>query len=161
MLVYSSKLIDALRRVRSRNDSASTSGGGGGGEIRETADRVLAVSAKGTTRWSRSILASRLKAARRRSIVNKHIKKAKKRENTCRHRLIVEKRRLPAVQKRVNTLSRLVPGCRKVSLTNLLEEASDYIAALQMQVKAMTALSEILTGAVPSSDRIVFPGVNN
>jgi hypothetical protein len=25
----------------------------------------------------------------------------------------------------------------------------------------MTALSEILTGAVPSSDRIVFPGVNN
>ncbi|KAM7274207.1 hypothetical protein ACFE04_028871 [Oxalis oulophora] len=164
LLIYSSKLIDALHRVRSRNNNLSSVKPVRGGEIRDMANQVLAVSAKGTTRWSRAIIASRLKAVRR-SIAIKH-KKAKKNKATENSRLINKevtgKSRLPAVEKKVKTLSRLVPGCRKVSLTNLLEEASDYIAALQMQVKAMTALSEILSGAVPASERLgLLPGVIN
>ncbi|KAK8588897.1 hypothetical protein V6N12_023309 [Hibiscus sabdariffa] len=48
---------------------------------------------------------------------------------------------VPAVQRKVKVLGRLVPGCRKEPLPVILEEATDYIAALQMQVRAMSALA--------------------
>ena len=47
---------------------------------------------------------------------------------------------LPAVQRKVKVLSRLVPGCRKQTLPVVLEETTDYIAAMEMQIRAMTAL---------------------
>lgn len=132
--IYSSKLVEALRRSRRS-----------GREVRETADKVLAVSARGATRWSRAILTSQRGGG---LLMRKH-KKAKvigagklrkpaaiKREN----------RRFPAVQRKVKVLSRLVPGCRKLNFSNLLEETSDYIAALEMQVRAMTALTAIIAG---------------
>ncbi|XP_059439057.1 transcription factor bHLH149 [Corylus avellana] len=141
--IYSTKLFEALRQVR-RNSSQAFKVSGGR-EVRAAADRVLAVSAKGRTRWSRAILTSRLGL---RLGCNKH-KKAKVGKVTGSSRLKrpAKKRHLPAVQRKAKVLSRLVPGCRKVSFPNLLEEASDYIAALEMQVRAMTALTELLTGA--------------
>ncbi|XP_058211271.1 uncharacterized protein LOC131323472 [Rhododendron vialii] len=46
--------------------------------------------------------------------------------------------------KKVKVLGRLVPGCRKRMLSVILEEATDYVAALEMQVRAMGALTDLL-----------------
>ena len=151
---YSTKLVEALRQVR-RNSSSSPSSAklssssvGRHREIRDAANRVLAVSAKGKTRWSRAILTSRLSSKLAHN--NTKHKKANRvgaKVTGCSRFSRPEKKRLPPVQRKVKVLSRLVPGCRKVSLPNLLEEATDYIAALEMQVRAMTKITEILTGA--------------
>lgn len=135
---YSKKLIEALSRI----NSPATTKPRAAGQVRETADRVLATSAKGRTRWSRAILGKWKKLRR-------HHKKVKKAANGLNRAGIVKQRmtrRLPAVQKKTRVLGRLVPGCRKVPLPNLLEEATDYISALEMQVRAMTALAELLAG---------------
>ncbi|KAB2621620.1 transcription factor bHLH149-like [Pyrus ussuriensis x Pyrus communis] len=146
--IYSTKLVEALRQVRRRSSTSSAAVAkvaGGGRDVKEAADRVLATAAKGTTRWSRAILTARLR-------ISKTIHKRRKARVTGDHRLKkTEVRRerimLPVVQKKVRVLSRLVPGCRKTSLPNLLEETTDYIAALKMQVRAMAALAELLTGS--------------
>lgn len=65
--------------------------------------------------------------------------------------LRLKSKNLPAVQRKARVLGRLVPGCRKESLPVVLEEAGDYIAALEMQVRAMAALAELLSGASASS----------
>ncbi|CAI9769332.1 unnamed protein product [Fraxinus pennsylvanica] len=67
------------------------------------------------------------------------------------------KKKLPPVQSKLRVLGRLVPGCRKLALPNLLEETTDYIEALQMQVNAMTFLTGLLTSGgslIDSSDRL-------
>ncbi|KAG7645655.1 Transcription factor bHLH149 [Arabidopsis thaliana] len=149
--IYACKLVEALRRVRQRSSTTSNNEtdklvSGAAREIRDTADRVLAASARGTTRWSRAILASRVRAK-----LKKH-RKAKKSTGNCKSRKgLTETNRikLPAVERKLKILGRLVPGCRKVSVPNLLDEATDYIAALEMQVQAMEALAELLTAAAP------------
>lgn len=144
--IYSLKLIEALRQSR-RSSYVPVAGTA----IRETADRVLAVRARGKTRWSRAILTSRL------SHNKKHKKVKAKVTGDTRSKKPVAKKRLPVLQRKVRVLGRLVPGCRKLSFPNLLEEATDYIAALEMQVRAMTALAGILTGAeslAAPSDRL-------
>nr|GME20165.1 transcription factor bHLH148-like [Ipomoea batatas] len=137
--VYSSKLLKALREVRLN----SSSGTKGGRAVHEVADRVLAVAAKGRTRWSRAILTNRLRL--------KFMKKHNRRQ-----RMVVAtangNSRLPKKSRRkARVLGRLVPGCRKEPLPVILEEASDYIAALEMQVRAMSALAQLLSGAGSSS----------
>lgn len=139
--IYSRRLVEALRRIPS---PAATTKPRAAGQVRETADRVLAATAKGRTRWSRAIL------GRWKRFHRQQHKKAKRAAATGikRERIGRETtRRLPAVQKKARVLGRLVPGCRKVSFPNLLEEATDYISALEMQVRAMTALAELLAGA--------------
>ncbi|EOA37108.1 hypothetical protein CARUB_v10010314mg [Capsella rubella] len=145
--IYASKLVEALRRVRQRSttttDEADKVVSGAAREIRDTADRVLAASARGTTRWSRALLASRVRAK-----LKKH-RKAKKSTGGCKPIKAASRIKLPAVDRKLKILGRLVPGCRKVSVPNLLDEATDYIAALEMQVRAMEALAELLTAAAP------------
>lgn len=145
--IYSSKLIQALYQVRTTTSSPSEKVPGSR-RVRDTADRVLATAAKGTTRWSRAILANRLRMSR--NLHKKNHRKAKVVPRPSRLQK-TECRRLAPTQKKVRVLGRLVPGCRKVSFPNLLEEAGDYIAALEMQVRAMTALTELLTGTPNSS----------
>ncbi|KAK8519857.1 hypothetical protein V6N13_031665 [Hibiscus sabdariffa] len=156
--IYSSKLTEALRRRSPRTSSSAN-----GNDVRDTAYRVLAVSAKGTTHWSRAILFSRLSAKMRKHkkakvSVNRKLRKPAAAGNS-------EKRKMPAVERKLIALGRLVPGCRKLSFSNLLEETSDYIAALEMQVRAMTAITEFLTvgndGGTQSPADPLGPNVNS
>ena len=149
--IYSSKLIQALRRSRRTSSSASAK------EVHETADTILAVSAKATTRWSRAILTTLHSSGAK---MRKH-KKAKVTANRRLRKPEInrEKRKLPVVERKLKVLGRVVPGCRKLSFSNLLEETSDYVAALEMQVRAMTAITEFLAGdggdgAQPPADRL-------
>lgn len=162
--LYSTKLVDALSRSRRSSSSAAAAAeaaaaapppSSGAGEVRGIADRVLATAAKGRTRWSRAILASRLRMSR----LGKHHRRARaptgrgllKKPAAAARALEAGKRRLPAVERRVKLLGRLVPGCRGISVPNLLEETSDYIAALEMQVRAMTVLTQLLSSSQPRS----------
>lgn len=147
--VYSSKLLQALRQVPL--SSSSSSSPRRGRAVREAADRVLAATAKGRTRWSRAILTNRLKLKFMKNKRRRVVAAAATGNNRSRkprvHVLRLKSKNLPAVQRKVRVLGRLVPGCRKEPLPVILEEASDYIAALQMQIKAMTALAELFSGS--------------
>ncbi|KAG8363916.1 hypothetical protein BUALT_Bualt19G0072200 [Buddleja alternifolia] len=135
--IYSSNLIDALCHLRRPNSAAAT-----GRAVRDAADRVLAASAKGKTRWSRAMMTRRLSL--RLAQINKKHKRAVKPVAGYKNRPVQKKP--PVLQRKMRVLSRLVPGCRKISLPSLLEETTDYIAALEMQVKAMTFLTQLLNG---------------
>lgn len=139
--MYSSKLLQALRHIRRSNDN--TSPVDAGRAVRETADRVLAVTAKGRSRWSRAILTGRLSL--RLSQINKKHKKAKLNSGNIKSKKPAAKKRLPALQRKVRVLGRLVPGCQKLPFPNLLEETTDYISALEMQIRAMTFLTGLLS----------------
>ena len=157
--IYSSKLLHALQKVRSApppppssssssSSSASNDAPKRGRAVREAADQALAVAAKGRTRWSQAILKNRLKLKfmkhRKQRVPLAGNNKSKKPRVSI---LRLKAKNLPAVQRKVRVLGRLVPGCRKEPLPVILEEATDYIAALEMQVRAMTALTELLSGS--------------
>jgi hypothetical protein len=150
--IYSSRLLEAIRLVRAGPSSAAAAKAAPtrSRAVREAADRALAVAARGRTHWSRAILASRrcrrLQAAHR----------ARLRAPASpppRHGASAAKgtAALPPVARKAMVLGRLVPGCRKLSFPTLLAETTDYIAALQMQVRAMTALAEALSAVSSSS----------
>lgn len=154
--VYSSKLLQALRNVRISSGTSPPSAPRRGRAVREAADRVLAVTAKGRSRWSRAILTNRIKLKfmknnrRQRGATvtatgNSRLKKPRV------SILKLKTKNLPAVQRKTRVLGRLIPGCRKQPLPVVLEEVTDYIAALEMQVKAMAALADLLSGGSSSS----------
>ena len=156
--IYSSKLLQTLSQVHLSPPppSATATATRRGRVVREAADRVLAVAAKGKTRWSRAILTNRLKL----KFQKKHRKQPRVVSATGTTRspkkpkvsvLRLKGKSLPAVQRKVRVLGRLVPGCRKQPLPVILEEATDYIAALEMQVRAMTTLANLLSGSTSSS----------
>jgi len=157
--VYKSKFLTALRQVRVSSPPSSSSSSAPRTArcraVREAADRVLAITAKGRTRWSRAILTNRLKvkflkSKRQRVRVtgnSRFVSSKKPRVSVLR----LKGKNLPAVQRKVKVLGRLVPGCRKEALPVILEEATDYIAALEMQVRALSALTELLSGGGSSA----------
>ncbi|CAL5184264.1 unnamed protein product [Lathyrus oleraceus] len=146
--IYSSKLHQALARV-----NLSGTGPRRGKAVREAADRVLAVAAKGKTRWSRAILTNRLKLKFRKQ--KRHHQQrtvGPSRSKKARFGVLrLKGKTLPAVQRKVKVLGRLVPGCRKEPLPVILKEVIDYIPALEMQVRAMSALADFLSGASSSA----------
>ncbi|OWM71092.1 hypothetical protein CDL15_Pgr011219 [Punica granatum] len=155
--IYSSKLVQALSQVRLGDTAAPPRGRA----VREAADRALAYAAKGRTRWSRAILTNRIKLSRFRKQRRQRSASAmaaltgssrSKKPRVSVHRL--KGKSLPAVQKKVKVLGRLVPGCRKEPLPVILDEATDYIAALEMQVRAMSALARLLSGDGSSSSSV-------
>ncbi|KAK4744562.1 hypothetical protein SAY87_010874 [Trapa incisa] len=155
--LYSSKLVQALSQIRLGDTAAPPRGR----TVREAADRALAFAAKGKTRWSRAILTNRVKlrfGKQRRPGSTSAVaaltgsSRSKKPKVSV---LRLKGKSLPTVQKKVKVLGRLVPGCRKEPLPVILEEATDYIAALEMQVRAMSALTRILSSAGPSSSSAI------
>ncbi|TYJ45528.1 hypothetical protein E1A91_A02G063100v1 [Gossypium mustelinum] len=161
--IYSSKLIQALSQVSLGTPSPSAPRGGRA--VREAADRVLAVAAKGRTRWSRAILTSRLKLKFRKQKRSQRgsaaaVAAATRTSRSKKPRVSVLKlkaKSVPTVQRKVKVLGRLVPGCRKQPLPVILEEATDYIAALEMQVRAMSALADLLSGSGAASSSSASP----
>ena len=156
--IYSSKLIQALSQVNLNPSSSSAPRQGRA--VREVADRALAFAAKGKTRWSRAILTNRIKLKFRKQQHKRQrlasssssgstvVTTASNSRSSRKHKVSVLRLKgkgLPAVQRKVRVLGRLVPGCRKQPLPIILEEATDYIAALEMQVKAMSAIAELLS----------------
>lgn len=138
--LYSTKLVEAIKHVYSTNPSPSLPPRSR--TIRNAADRALAIAARGRTCWSRAILSAPSPSQKwhRRKVPTAPSKKL--------HKSSVNKAR--PIEKKAKVLSRLVPGCRKVPFPKLLEETTDYIAALEMQIRAMSALAQILacSGAV-------------
>ncbi|KAL2459347.1 transcription factor bHLH [Forsythia ovata] len=158
--IYSSKLLQALRQVRHSGSPAQTTTPKRGRAVREAADRVLAATAKGRSRWSRAILTNRLKlkflkknniTKRQKNVmvVTTGYSRPQKKSKVSVFRL--KSKSFPAVNRKVRVLGRLVPGCRKQPLPVILEEATDYIEALEMQVRAMSALTELLSVSGGSS----------
>lgn len=151
--IYSVKFLEALRRTSGNPNSPAISNSTGRGRIvRETADRILASSARGRTRWSRAILSNRLSL----KLINKRHKKVKApaeikpKKTDAKRRLPLPP--LPPLRRKAQILGKLVPGCHNLSLPNLLEETTDYIAALEMQVRALSTLAGILTAAGTPTD---------
>lgn len=140
--IYNRRLIEALRATR-----AATAPGPHA--VKEAADSALAITARGQSRWSRAILTSRL---RRRKLLVKAGGRIRRRR-----RPRPPQKQDPAAVKggrvgeRLRALGKLVPGCRRLPAPTLLEEAADYVAALQMQVKTMRALADALSAATINS----------
>ncbi|CAH8259603.1 unnamed protein product [Arabidopsis lyrata] len=162
--IYSAKLIQALQQVRLNSSAATSSSPTAqkrGKAVREAADRALAVSARGRTLWSRAILANRIKLKFRKqkrpktptkipsmtTVVNSSNRSRTRRVSVLR----LNKKNIPDVNRKVRVLGRLVPGCGKQSVPVILEEATDYIQALEMQVRAMNSLVQLLSsyGSAP------------
>ncbi|KAI4369517.1 hypothetical protein MLD38_017950 [Melastoma candidum] len=147
--LYSAKLLEALTRLRLAGD-------GGGAEVRavptrgrtvrDAADRALAFAAKGRTRWSRAVL---MTTANKVKLKFRRVGGGGGRWRGRKGKVSVGRLRgkgSAGVQRKVRELGSLVPGCRKEPMNVVLEEATDYIAALEMQVRTMTALAQLLSG---------------
>ncbi|CAN6301122.1 unnamed protein product [Urochloa humidicola] len=157
--IYSSKLLEAIRLVRAGSSAGGGAAGGPprGRAVREAADRALAVAARGRTHWSRAILASshrrRLQSVRRARL------RAPASPSSRRHDAAASTSAAghgstsstPPLARRAKVLGRLVPGCRKLPFPTLLDETTDYIEALQMQIRVMTALTEALSAISATS----------
>ncbi|KAG2239104.1 hypothetical protein Bca52824_089964 [Brassica carinata] len=164
--IYSTNIIQSLReqRISAATDaSAKLSPRGGGRAVRDAVYRSLAVTARGITLWSRAILSKsvkvKLKFRKQNRLRNSNPPKVvsitgnnrlrKKRATVLR----LKAKGFTGVQRKVKMLSRLIPGCRKQPLPVVLEETTDYIVAMEMQIRALNALSPQLAPARLCRDR--------
>ncbi|KAG2306053.1 hypothetical protein Bca52824_025801 [Brassica carinata] len=143
--IYSTKLVHALRELRISQPSPNPRSNGRA--VREVADRALAPSilSKAVKLKFRKHKRQRITnpAALTPPLIATGSLRSKKQRGTTVTR--IKAKGLPAVQRKVKVLSRLVPGCRKQTLPVVLEETTDYIAAMEMQIRAMTALLSAVT----------------
>ncbi|KAG6538773.1 transcription factor bHLH150-like [Zingiber officinale] len=136
---YRRRLVEVLC------SAAANSRSSGPCSIKEAADSALATTAHGRSRWSRAILFAR----RCRGSGSSRKLLAKAGGTRCR----LTSAPPPPTKKgnklghRLRALGRLVPGCRKLPALTLLEEAADYLAALEMQAKALRDLTDVLSAA--------------
>ncbi|XP_073050383.1 transcription factor bHLH148-like [Primulina eburnea] len=165
--IYTSKLLQALRQVKQNNGSSPQKSASR--RVHEAADRVLAATAKGRSRWSRAMLMNRLKlkfmkkntTTKRQQSVMTAINSGNSSRSLKKSKVSIlrlKSKSLPAVQRKTRVLGRLVPGCRKQPLQVVLEEATDYIPALEMQVRVMSALAELLSVSGSSSSDSISAG---
>ncbi|OEL20071.1 hypothetical protein BAE44_0018910 [Dichanthelium oligosanthes] len=143
--IFGRRLLDALRAT----------GGGQPRAVKAAADSALALTARGQTRWSRAILLAGAACSRRRVLVKaggkirrRHRRPQQAAKSKAASLAVAgDSKECGKVQERLRVLGRLVPGCRKLPAPELLEEAADYVAALQMQVNTMRALADALAAA--------------
>ncbi|CAF2073004.1 hypothetical protein HID58_042213 [Brassica napus] len=165
--IYSTNIIQSLRELRisaATDASGKLSPRGGGIAVRDAAYRSLAVTARGRTLWSRAILSKAVKVKLK---FRKHNRlrtsnppptvvsitgnsRLKKKRATV---LRLKGKGFTAVQRKVKLLSRLIPGCRKQPLPVVLEETTDYIVAMEMQIRALNAIISAVgsSSAVPET----------
>ncbi|EPS67156.1 hypothetical protein M569_07618 [Genlisea aurea] len=158
--IYSSKLFRALQQVRLSGSSGDHSQASK--RVHDAAGKALATAARGRSRWSRAIISSRLKlkkVARRNTTpkppatsVITTTGSSRSQKNSKLNIARLEPKSLHVFHRKAKALGRLVPGCRKQPLQAVLEEAIDYIPALEMQVRAMSALLELLSANGSSSN---------
>ncbi|RWR86356.1 transcription factor bHLH147-like protein isoform X1 [Cinnamomum micranthum f. kanehirae] len=148
--IYGQKLLQALRSTK-QAQSQPLKLMARSRAIKDTADLALALTAKGQNRWSRAIL---LRQWQKRKSCLKAAGKMRRRTRVGKPgpglwrmspRLRPRRRKGEKVREKLRVLSRLVPGSRRLSALTLLEEAADYAAALEMQVKAMRTLAVLLS----------------
>ncbi|CAL9080632.1 unnamed protein product [Musa textilis] len=141
---YRSSLLEALRAAGERRASGPRA-------VKEAADSALALTARGQSRWSRAVL------LRRRSRLLVRAGGRIRRRKLPRRRPVgptpgTGQPEGKKVRDRLRALGRLVPGCENLSTVSLLEEAADYVAALEMQAKAMRTLADDLLAAAASGN---------
>uniref|UniRef100_A0A1J3CDL0 BHLH domain-containing protein n=1 Tax=Noccaea caerulescens TaxID=107243 RepID=A0A1J3CDL0_NOCCA len=158
--IYSTNIVQALRDLRISADN-NPSPRGGGIAVRDAAYRSLAVTARGRTLWSRAILSKAVKVKLKFRKQNRprisnppsmvsitgNNRLKKKRATVLR----LKAKGLPAVQRKVKLLCRLIPGCRKQPLPVVLEETTDYIVAMEMQIRALNAIISAVGSASSSA----------
>ncbi|CAF2232242.1 BnaA08g06050D [Brassica napus] len=163
--IYSTNIIQSLRELRisaaAADQSPSLPPRGGGIAVRDAAYRSLAVTARGRTLWSRAILSKAVKVKLKFRKQNRprysnppptitgNNRLRKKRATVLR----LKAKGLPAVQRKVKLLSRLIPGCRKQPLPVVLEETTDYIVAMEMQIRALNAIISAVGSGSSGGDR--------
>ncbi|KAK8915938.1 Transcription factor bHLH149 [Platanthera zijinensis] len=151
-LIYGRRLFDALRAARSGGGRSAISSR----DIKNAADSALALTAQAQTRWSRALLFG---CCSRRKVLLKAAGKIRRRRPPRPARKFggnaspepTPMLKGKKVTDRLCVLSRIVPGCQKLSAPCLLEEAADYVAALELQVKTMRALADALCASSLSS----------
>lgn len=124
------KFTHALSRIK-RERPTSSSFLSCSRRIKIAAYTAMAFSVGSRRSWSRALLYKLASPAGRRGLIRKR-------------RFGVKKRKY-AVMSRADKLRRVVPGCRNMDFSSLLEETADYITCLATQVTVMRSVVDLLS----------------